>query len=849
MPLKAKAFLISVVVLGVACVMVGLCFAWPHAHTVWYEPVLFILLSILVGGKKIRLTRRKENDEASMMSLGFALIFASMLRFGLTWALFVGMATSLASCVYPKRQAFYQIAFNLAATAVEVFGSSLVYFVLGGWSPHLTPVHAIIALSIVVVVNFLLDTGMVATIIAFCTNRNPIAIWNEHFLITAPTYFYGAAVGAVSVYVFRSNVTFVLIALSPIAFFTYRALTEAGEREAEKQQYIEKLQLSQKQLAELYLATIKSLALAIDAKDQYTHQHILRVQRYAVAIAKHMQLDENDIEGVNTGALLHDIGKLGVPEYVLLKPGRLTDEEFQKIKQHPEIGAAILDPVEFPWPVLSVVKYHHEKWDGTGYPEGLKGEEIPLTARVLAVADVYDALTSSRSYRNAWSHERAVAEIQRTIGTHFDPQVVEAFLLVIDGVVAEMATEGVGPLAPRPIAPPAQSAITDKSAKATQQIQRTSTELFALYEVAQTLSCSLGLEETLNILARKLEVIFPNTTCVFMLYDDQQVLSARAVVGLNREFFLGAQVYDSAGPSVQAMRQHESYNGPYQPEDLLFTNTPPTPWVPLQTALIVPIAHEEKVLGTINLYHAQEEAFNAHAQQLLEMIATRAAMPIFNGMLYDRTRGNAITDPLTGLYNVRFLTEHVQEKCHRISLRSSVASSLDPADEKVLRLPYVEAVDLTRVRAADAFAILCLDVDSFKPINDNFGHQRGDQVLRDLSVIFRGMVREEDFIARYGGDEFVVLLNGIKPADAYRMAERLQHAVEAYDSGLVHERLGPLKLGISVGVACYPMDGTDWETLFANADSRMYRNKTDRKLGRLAEAPTSEKRHNKPMAL
>ena len=136
-----------------------------------------------------------------------------------------------------------------------------------------------------------------------------------------------------------------------------------------------------------------------------------------------MGLDGDELEGLNTGALLHDIGKLGVPEYVLLKPGRLTDEEFAKIKKHPEIGAAILDPVEFPWPVLPVVKYHHEKWDGTGYPEGLEGEDIPLTARILAVADVYDALTSNRSYRNAWTHERALDVIQRrTPGTHFDPR-------------------------------------------------------------------------------------------------------------------------------------------------------------------------------------------------------------------------------------------------------------------------------------------------------------------------------------------------------------------------------------------------------------------------------------------
>src|SRR5205085_386431 len=154
-----------------------------------------------------------------------------------------------------------------------------------------------------------------------------------------------------------------------------------------------------------------------------------------------------------------------------------TEEEFDKIKKHPEIGAAILDPVEFPWPVLPAVKYHHEKWDGSGYPEGLKGEEIPLQARILAVADVYDALTSTRSYRNAWSHERALAVIKKDIGSHFDPVVAAAFLEIIEGVLQEMAAEGHGPLLE---CSTNNKAMTSKSAQAARDIQRASSELWAL---------------------------------------------------------------------------------------------------------------------------------------------------------------------------------------------------------------------------------------------------------------------------------------------------------------------------------------------------------------------------------
>ena len=585
----------------------------------------------------------------------------------------------------------------------------------------------------------------------------------------------------------------------------YQNYATTAARTEEKQQHIEELQLGQEHLADLYLATIKSLALAIDAKDQYTHQHILRVQRYAVATAKHMGLTGVELEAINTGALLHDIGKLGVPEYVLLKPGRLTDEEFAKIKKHPEIGAAILDPVEFPWPVLPVVRSHHEKWDGTGYPDGLKGEEIPRTARILAVADVYDALTSSRSYRNAWTHERACDVIRRDRGTHFDPAVADAFLGVIPHVVAEMADIGEGPLVVADSYSKVSASPADQAARA---IHRASSELWALYEVVQTLSSSLGLQETLDILSRKLETILPGTAALFLLRDDaaDQIksgdqMSVRAAVGINREYFTGACTLGHASTSLKVTDERLTYLGEYDADDLLLTSSPSAQWTALHTALIVPIVHQGEVLGTINLYHPEPDAFGPHDQQLLETIAERAALALYNGLLFDRTRSHANTDPLTGLYNLRHITHHVEERCQE----------------------------------AQPFALLCLDLDSFKPINDNFGHQKGDQVLRDLSALFLANVRTGDIVARYGGDEFLVYLHGGGPAEAANLAQRLHQSVEDYEPGLLHPRLGALHLGISIGYGCFPADGSDFTTLTAAADSHMYREKTERKLGKLAD--------------
>lgn len=367
------------------------------------------------------------------------------------------------------------------------------------------------------------------------------------------------------------NVASVLLFGAPIAYITYHSYAVYSSKAVEKVQHIEELESGKAKLADLYLATIKSLALAIAAKDQYTHQHILRVQHYAVATAKEIGLEGSELEGLNTGALLHDIGKLGVPEYVLLKPGRLTDEEFEKIKLHPEIGAAILDPVEFPWPVLPVVKHHHESWDGTGYPAGLKGEDIPLTARILSVADVYDALTSERSYRSKWTHERAVDYLRLHAGVKFDPRVVIAFCSIIDGVRADFTIAAELESA-ADISGKALGLTTPKAAQAAQAIQRASSELWALYEVAQTLSTSLGLRETLDILARKLEAILTGTACLFLLKDpDSSELEIRTSVGVNKGFFETGRAYNSQSVSFQVLLSGESHMGEYDKDDLLLT--------------------------------------------------------------------------------------------------------------------------------------------------------------------------------------------------------------------------------------------------------------------------------------
>ena len=215
-------------------------------------------------------------------------------------------------------------------------------------------------------------------------------------------------------------------------YLTYRTYKVYLGRIEDEQRHV-------REMADLHLATIEALALAIDAKDQTSQSHIRRVQLYAAAVARALGMTENEIQGVKTAALLHDIGKLAVPEHILSKPGPLTPEEFQKIRAHPKVGADIVSSVPFPYPVAPLILSHHERWDGKGYPTGLKGEEIPLGARILSVVDYFDALMAERPYHKAMSFDAAIGLLQQEAGKGLDPTVVDKFIELLPALQAEAA--------------------------------------------------------------------------------------------------------------------------------------------------------------------------------------------------------------------------------------------------------------------------------------------------------------------------------------------------------------------------------------------------------------------------
>lgn len=564
-------------------------------------------------------------------------------------------------------------------------------------------------------------------------------------------------------------------------FATYRRAVTSTDR------------LAPPQFADAFLATIQALASAIAAKDSYSDHDSSRVQRICELIALQMGQDHNQIQGIRLAAMLRDVGKLGIPDHILLKPGPLDSDEYARMQNHAAIGAKILEQINYPWDVARMINHHHEKYDGTGYPDGLAGEDIPLGSRIISVAEVYDALISERCYRKGWSHLEAVDYIEKLSGTQFDPQVVRAFLQLepIIGAISQ----------------PDQCADSTKpssrsSYAAAEVIAQANRELMSLFEMAQTLSSTLEIDEVVALLAHRTRRLTQAATCVVMLKDNSnpEALIAKTAIGRYQEIMRTASARIGKGMTGKAALRQSTTRGSFDPQDLTYQNGHCP--ADFKSCAVTPITSLGEVLGTINIYDVMPNAFDEDDVHMLAFVAHQAALAIENARAFEKIRDSAMRDSLTNLHNGRYLRAYLERKMSHAT------------------------------RLGDPVSVVGIDLDDFKNINDTLGHQTGDRVLKEVANIFRQHLRDYDLAVRTGGDEFVVILPSTPAAEAHRIAERIQNQIQEYAKRITEEGSG--RFGASIGVASYPEDADDPETLLARADAAMYRDKRARKQGRLA---------------
>jgi diguanylate cyclase (GGDEF)-like protein/putative nucleotidyltransferase with HDIG domain len=597
--------------------------------------------------------------------------------------------------------------------------------------------------------------------------------------------------------------TFVLLylTLAPIAILaTYLIYRSARARLQSKTNELEAL-------GQLYLATAEALATAIDAKDQTTHCHVRRVQIYAAGMGEVFGLTQAEIAALKAGALLHDIGKLAVPPHILNKPGPLTPAEFEKMKIHTVVGAQILSRVDFPYPVIPIVRHHHEQWDGRGYPDKLRGEQIPITARIISVVDCFDSVREDRPFRRGMTLDEATALLLRGAGIHFDPVIVDQFFKHLPRFDAEIAALG---LQHQPAnhftEPPIQLSVMDMTQTrergsfiAYDQIKKAHREVYALYEIARTFGTSLNVEHTLEILVDKVGHVVPFDTCIVYIYDDAKgYATARHAVGKNAQRLAARCIAPGEGVTGFALANRSAVNQLHPSLD--FTDVNPDAGIKYRSMASLPLFKDDVLLGALSVYSSELEQYSDDHMRLLETVTRLASDALGNAMQHAEAESNALTDSLTGLPNARYLALRFEEEA-------------------------------ARARRTDrSFQVVMLDLDEFKNVNDTYGHKVGDRMLREVAHIIETQLREYDFLARYGGDEFVALVQEVVGAQVEELCLRIEGAVSKFSLGVGRNRSA--QVGISIGTATFGIDGENLDQLVIAADNEMYRAKSKHRLGR-----------------
>jgi diguanylate cyclase (GGDEF)-like protein/putative nucleotidyltransferase with HDIG domain len=782
---SAHLFITIVVVTGFTVLSYGLS-QWQLGDPVRFA--CYALLTMLASSLKVHLP-----GVTGTMSVIFLFLLIGTLELSLTETLLISCMGTLVQCFWHSktRPKLVQVLFNVACMATAAAGAYQVCNSrLSGWVGNSLP----LLLAVAATVFFLFNTVLVAIVISLTEGKSVRKVWSECYFWSFPYYLVGAAIAGLVSLVNRHLGWQTSLLVLPVIYFIYRSYhlylgrLEDGKKHAEE-------------MASLHLRTIEALALAIEAKDQTTHEHLQRVQVYAVEVAKELGLQDAELEAVRAAAVLHDIGKLAVPEHIISKPGKLTPEEFEKMKIHPVVGAEILERVRFPHPVVPIVRAHHEKWDGSGYPSGLKGEQIPIGARILSAVDCLDALAADRQYRRALPLDKAMEMVVSEAGRSFDPRVVDVLrrrYVELERMVkaepvefVKLSTDikienGNAPDAGfESTAAPAESAARTPVdflaliAAARQEVQN-------LYELCQTLGNSLSLDETLSLLSIRLKRMIPfDSMAVYVRREDR--LAPEYVNGDNFRLFSSLRIPLGEGVSGWVAENNKPMlNGNPSVEPGYLND--PTKFSTLRTALAVPLEVSSGVLGVLTLYHADADAFTADHLRILLAISSKIALSVENALKYRMAESTATTDFLTGLPNARSLFLHLDS-------------------------------ELARCRRNEAgLAVLVCDLDGFKQINDRFGHLEANRVLRVLASKLKASCREYDYVARMGGDEFVLVLPGIQPAALREKTALLIRLPE--EAG--REVCGRGILSASVGCALFPENGIDAEQLLAEADRRMY---------------------------
>jgi diguanylate cyclase (GGDEF)-like protein/putative nucleotidyltransferase with HDIG domain len=786
---------------------------WAAANTFWVAQfpshswptfIVFLAAVLLSSGLKVTLPRGD-----GTMSLNYPFLLLAVMQLSPLQAVLLSALSAAAQCrirvvkLFSAVQTFFNIANAICATA----GALLTYRMLMRVHMAMAP-----SLAAAAIAYFFCSTIPVALVIAWCKKEKAWPLWKTEFPWYLPFYIVGAVLAAIAYMISLRFDWATSLLLVPMVYTVYRSYEAQMTRIKERQLHLEETDA-------LHLRTIEGLAMAIEAKDQNTHDHLFRVRNYVSKVAEALQLSSLELRALQTAAFLHDIGKLAVPEHIINKPGKLTPEEFEKMKIHPVVGADILERVRFPYPVVPIVRSHHEWWNGKGYPDGLKGDEIPIGARVLTVVDCFDALVSDRPYRKALSIDDAMTHIKGLAGIQFDPGVVrvlEQCSMQLEQRAAHTEAKEFIPLNTevevwRGLAPGAgfeqdhQKAETVKNAAegegfvkgssstaiaSLKLIAAASQEAQALFEMSQSLGNSLSLNETFSVMASRLRRLISFDCCALYLKVGE-TLVAQYVEGEDAKSFSAATINMGEGISGWVAQSGKAILNGNPAVEPSYQNRGAQGGT-LRAALSIPLFDlQQQILGVLTLYATETDCFSKDHLRILQAMESKLSLSLQNALNFHQAETDAETDYLTNLPNARRLFLQLELELERC-----------------------------RVTGSCLTVIVC-DLNSFKGINDRRGHLAGNLLLSSISNAFQKNRLPDETVARMGGDEFVFLLPDLQ---AEHVHERLASIAESV--GVASQSVFPdSAVSASLGASFYPADGSTAEELLAAADRRMYLDK------------------------
>jgi diguanylate cyclase (GGDEF)-like protein/putative nucleotidyltransferase with HDIG domain len=702
------------------------------------------------------------------VSIGDAYIMAIAMIFGTAPCIIATFCHTILICFTKKpRIPVYRIAFN---TSSEICGAWIYSSIFHSmYRDNSQIVDIFLPAVLLITAYFLINSLLTSIAISWSIGENVARFWAKNCMPLAIDFSVSAVAATIIATVWKEN-PYIMLAAIPVmgVIWGWYKVNKARAEELEKH-------LNEQE--QLYLRTVESLALAVDAKDQTTYGHIRRVRVYATRMAHLCGItDPDELKAIETGSLLHDIGKLAIDDYILNKPGKLTRQEFEKIKMHAAAGDEILKQIRFPFPVSKYVRYHHERYDGKGYPDGLKGEGIPLGARILAISDAFDAIRFSRPYKLPISTREAVEILQDQSGTAYDPDLIKIFTNHVGELEreAEIASVNIDELSFRKyfenVDRELQSAdVTSRSPSPSQDIP---TEILQVAEFCSTAIGYFDLQDFLPILARRIERLIPFSTCAFFLVDDKGGVSAVYTCGTFSDKLRGHRIVMGKGISgyVTAHRRPMVNTDPLldfhglEGDFSSFTDT-----------LAVPIIFNDEALGTISLYAQKPVSYKQEDLGVLQTLANSLAPMVSEAINRGNEKPEDSVDPTTQIHRISYLT------------------AIGP------QLISVAA------RNQSPICLIYLEIRNLYQIMRIYGGNIGNAVLKRIALCIKTELRETDVLVRYGHQGFVALLPGVRIEHARRCVLRLKQQIRNEVSCVGGQNFS---IDCSAGISAYPKDGS-----------------------------------------